>query len=358
VQSGEITRVAPTTDLIAYYTSVLRDEFPPDVQRAIAPLEEVERALIKSRFSDACEAIGQAVPLTRNPMSPEAALEAAWELGYPLILKPKSHLGVGASERGHLIQDETELRLRFTAYNPAPGQQSLTERYPELRWPLLQRYIPSARRLVYSISGIKDADRGIVAATLSYKREQWPPDMGTSTVQISSTDEQILASGLQTVDRLVTRGIFELELLTDPMGLLAIDLNPRAFGFINLDIALGNDLPWLWLQSTLGPVSPQPHTAQDETLEARHAILHFLRRLSLGRAGTGQRPCVERRDPRRQRAWISILGYRSDPLPMLLGHALLLRNPRSLLRTFLAISRKERLNTDGGCEEPMADNSK
>jgi D-aspartate ligase len=346
VRSGEITRVAPTTDLIAYYTSCLRDEFPTDVKRAIAPLEEVERALIKSRFSEACEAIGQGVPLTRNPMSLEAAVEAAHELGYPLILKPKSHLGVGASERGHLIQDEAELRRRFAAYDPAPGQQSLTERYPELRWPLLQRYVPSARRLVYSVSGIKDPDLGIVAASLSYKREQWPPDMGTSTVQISSADQEILAAGLRTVDGLVTRGIFELELLTDAAGLLAIDLNPRAFGFINLDIALGNDLPWLWLQSTLGPVIPQPRPTHDSTLEARHTMLHFLRELSVGRSRTAARPAIERRDPHRPRAWISILGYRSDPLPMLLSHALLLRNPRSLLRTFWSISRKERLNTD------------
>jgi predicted ATP-grasp superfamily ATP-dependent carboligase len=346
VRSGEITRVAPTTDLIAYYTSWLRDEFPTDVKRAIAPLEEVERALIKSRFSEACAAIGQPVPLTRNPMSAQAAVEAAHELGYPLILKPKSHLGVGASERGHLIQDEAELLRKFAAYDPAPGQQSLTERYPELCWPLLQRYIPSARRLVYSVSGIKDPDLGIVAASLSYKREQWPPDMGTSTVQISSADQEILASGVRAVDQLITRGIFELELLTDPTGLLAIDLNPRAFGFINLDIALGNDLPWLWMQSTLGPVSPQPRRGQNATLEARHTMLHFLRELSVGRARTAQPPSLERRDPIRPRAWISILGYRSDPVPMLLSHALLLRNPRSLLRTFWSISRKERLNTD------------
>jgi predicted ATP-grasp superfamily ATP-dependent carboligase len=346
VRSGEIARVAPTTDLIAYYISCLREEFPSEVRRTIAPLEEIETALIKSRFADACAAIGQSVPLTRTPADLESALEAGLELGYPLILKPKSHLVVGAAERGHLIRDEAELRARFTPYSPAPGQAHLAERYPELRWPLLQRYIPSARQLVYSVSGLKDADHGIVTASLSYKREQWPPDIGTSTVQISGRDQEILAAGLRAADQLVSRGIFELELLTDPAGLLAIDLNPRAFGFINLDIATGHDLPWLWLQSTIEPLTPQSDPPQRVALEARHVMLHFLRGLTLRGSDTSRHHRLERRDPHQPRAWISILGYPNDPLPMLLSHARLLCNPRSLFRTFMKVSRSERPDPD------------
>jgi D-aspartate ligase len=346
VRSGEIGRVAPTTDLIAYYVSCLREEFSPEVRRTIPPLEETERALIKSRFSNACTKIGQAVPLTHTPNDIESALVAAGELGYPLFLKPKSHLVVGAAERGGLIHDGDELRESFTAYDPAPGQSVLAERYPELRWPLLQRYIPSARQQVYSITGLKDADHGIVTALLSYKREQWPPDTGTSTLQISGRDQEILATGLRAVDQLVSCGIFELELLVDGAGLLAIDLNPRAFGFINLDIALGQDLPWLWLQSTIEPVTPQAERPQGVALEARHVVLDFLRRLSSRRSRVPASPGAERRDPHRPRAWVPILGYSSDPVPMLLSNALLLRHPRSLLRTYLSVSRRQRTQSD------------
>jgi predicted ATP-grasp superfamily ATP-dependent carboligase len=342
VRSGQILRVAPTTDLIAYYISCLRDEFPPEVRRTIAPLEEIERALIKSRFSDACAAIGQSVPATRTPTDLEGALTAARELGYPLILKPKSHLGVGTDERGFLIDDDHELRARFVPYAPVPGQGFLAERYPELRWPLLQRYVPSGSERVYSVTGLKDADHGIVTASLSYKHEQWPPNTGTSTVQISSHDQAILTAGLHAADQLVTAGIFELEILTDKSGLLAIDLNPRAFGFINLDIALGHDLPWLWLRSTLEPVAPESDSPPQVSLEARHVVLHFLRRLIDRRNCPPLARGLERCDPERPRAWISMVGHWSDPLPMLLCYARLLRNPRSLFRVFLAISRSER----------------
>jgi predicted ATP-grasp superfamily ATP-dependent carboligase len=336
IASGEIGRVAPTTDLIAYYVSSLRELFPPEVRRTIAPLEEVESALIKSRFTAACAAAGQPVPLTRTPESLEAAIAAARELGYPLILKPKSHLAVGTGERGALIHDETQLRARFGPYAPAPGQAQIAERYPELRWPLLQRYVPAARHQVYSVTGVKDADRGIITAALSYKREQWPPDIGTSIAQISFTDERILQAGLRAVDQLVSCGIFELELVADNGRLLAIDWNPRAFGFINLDIARGHDLPWLWLRSTLEPVEPLAHTVPRVALEARHVLLFLLKRLVDRRARRRTQPQKERRDPARPRAWISITGHWSDPLPMLIGHASLLRHPRSLFRSQFA----------------------
>jgi predicted ATP-grasp superfamily ATP-dependent carboligase len=326
--------------------SCLREDFPPEVRRTIAPLEEIERSLIKSRFAAACVAIGQPVPPMGTPTDLQSALAMARELEFPLILKPNSHLVVGFSERGSLIHNEAELRARFGPYAPVPGQSRLAERYPELLWPLLQRYVPSARRQVYSLTGFKDPDHGIVTASLSYKREQWPPDIGTSTVQVSSGDQQILAAALRTVDKLVSCGIFELELLIDEARLLAIDLNPRAFGFINLDIALDHDLPWLWLRSTIGPVAQQLEPSRTSGLEARHVFLHFLRRVASRRGPFRGGGSSEPRNFQRSRAWISILGYSSDPLPMLLSHARLLRNPRSLARTFLSISRSEDARPD------------
>jgi hypothetical protein len=343
VRRGEIARIAPTTDLVAYYVSVLREEFPPDVRRSIAPLGEIETALIKSRFSAACVAGGQSVPTTYAPEDLPSALQAAHELGYPLVMKPKAHIVVGAAERGCVVCDESDLRASFGPYPVAPGQSQLAARYPELLWPLLQRYLPAARRRVYSVTGFKDPDRGIVTSLLSYKREQWPPDVGTSTVQVGAQDDLILESGIRTVDRLLSRGIFELELVVDHQQPLAIDLNPRAFGFMNLDIALGQDLPWLWLSSTLEAVEPQKSVSSPVALEARHVLLHFLRQLADGRGRRSGSTDIERRDPARPRGRISMLGHRSDPVPMLIAHARLLRHPRSLLRTHFANAQSERV---------------
>jgi D-aspartate ligase len=330
IRAGDITRIAPTTDLIAYYASRLRDEFSPQVQRTIAPLAEIEACLIKTRFADVCSIAGQPSLATAAPDTVEGALAQAAEWGYPIILKPKSHLAVGSAERGRLVRNADELRRYYHRYSVHPGQEGLAEIYPELCWPLIQQYVPSARQRVYSVSGFKDADGGVLAASVSYKREQWPPDVGVSTVQIACDDERLLDAGLQVVNRVLSRGIFEVELLTQGDRLYAIDLNPRAFGFMALDIARGADLPWLWFRSSLGESQQRITHRPDVALAARDGLVHFMRRF----AGRGVRNAdeKERRISPLPRATIPMLGSWKDPLPMLISHLYLLRHPRAFVR--------------------------
>ncbi len=341
LRSGDITRVAPTTDLIAFHISALRHEFAPEVQRTIAPLAEIENCLIKTRFAATGAATGLPTLPTLAPDTVDGAAAAASALGYPVMLKPKSHLVVGFSERGRLLMNEADLVRHYRRYCITPGQEGIAARYPELAWPLLQRYIPSARNRVYSLSGIKDADGGVLTACVSYKQEQWPPDVGVSTLQISHDDERILESGLQVVNQTLSRGIFEVELLADGDVLYAIDLNPRAFGFLELDMARGADLPWLWFRSTIEPLAPARQPLSQVPLQARHWLMHVMK----ATARPSAYPDVaasERREPSTPRISVSMLGHRSDPLPMIISNLLLLRHPRSLVRAQLASSRVAR----------------
>ena len=346
VRSGEITRVAPTTDLIAYYLAVLRDDFPAVVRRAITPLAEIERCLIKTRFSTTCEAIGQMVPSQAAPEDLEGAVIAARSLGYPLIIKPKSHLGVGTANRGQLIRNETALRRAFRPYAVGAGQEGIAADYPELRWPLLQRYLPTAKHCVYSVSGIKDPDRGILAAIVTVKRQQWPPDVGVSTVQSVCDDRRILDAGLRTVDQLISCGIFELELLVEGEDLLAIDLNPRAFGFMMLDIAAGNDLPWIWWQTTLNAGEQREVPTEHPPLDCRFVVPYYMARGIRKLLGPrSSPPAPDASIDIASVPWISMLGDRCDPLPMVLANLRLLRllpHPGGLLRPFVAAAWRER----------------
>src|SRR5215470_16194997 len=127
VRSGEIQRVAPTTDLIAFYVSMLREDFAPEVRRTIAPLVKLERALIKTRFGAACAPVGQAVPITEAPDEARAGVATAERLGFPLMMKPKSHLVVG-EDRGRVLNDMGELHKFYRPYDIAPGRESLARR--------------------------------------------------------------------------------------------------------------------------------------------------------------------------------------------------------------------------------------
>jgi len=209
----------------------------------------------------------------------------------------------------------------------------LAAAYPDLQWPLLQRYLPSARHRVYSVSGVKDADGGVLAASVSYKREQWPPDVGVSTVQVGCEDDRIMATGLRVVNQILSRGIFEVELLADGDALFAIDVNPRAFGFMELDMARGFDLPWLWFRSTIETVAPLCPAPSAVSYEARHRVMHLMRALMRPRSKYDASKIQERRDPRRSRRSVSMLGHWSDPLPMIISNFHLLRHPRSWLRS-------------------------
>jgi len=337
VRSGDITHVAPTTDLIAFYTSTLRDEFAPKVRRTIAPLAEIENCLIKTRFAAVGAAAGHPTLATAAPDNADTATAAASALGYPVMLKPKSHLAVGFAERGKLLLNEADLVRHYRRYDAAPGQESIAAMYPELMWPLMQRYIPSARNRVYSVTGIKDADGGVLTAHVSYKREQWPPDVGVSTVQVGCDDARILESGLQIVNQFLSRGIFEIELVADGETLYAIDLNPRAFGFIELDIARGADLPWLWYRSTVEPLAPEPQPVSRVSVEARDWLTHFMN--TVARYIRPDAFPLERRDVNRPRLSVSMLGSWSDPLPMIVGNLHLLRHPRKVLRSQFALIR-------------------
>ncbi len=332
IRSGQITRIAPTTDLIAYYMSRLRDEFPAQVRRTIAPLAEIEACLIKTRFAIRSAIDGQPPLETASPDDLDGAIATAEEWGYPIILKPKSHLVVGSAERGRLVRNVAELTRYYHRYPVHPGQEGLAELYPELCWPLVQQYLPAARQRVYSVSGVKDAAAGVLAASVSYKREQWPPDVGVSTIQVACEDQRILDAGLQVVERLLSCGIFELEIVSDRDRLYAIDLNPRAFGFIALDMARGADLPWLWFRSTIGETQPWVKQAPREALVARNGLIHFMKRIT-GKATRDEPDCVDRRNRALPRVAISMLGTWSDPVPMLISNLYLLRHPRSLMRS-------------------------
>ena len=340
IRSGEITRVAPTSDLIIYYIAALREEFSVEVQRSIPRLAEIENCLIKSRFHVICQQHNIPVPETCAPTTVDDALAYAEHLGYPVMLKPKSHLVVGMAERGRVIESPEQLRQQFCAYTIFPGHEPLAGLYPELRWPLIQKYIPPGEHHVYSVSGIKDAYMGIAAEAVSYKREQWPPTTGTSMAQVGCEDDRVSSTGLRIVDVLLSRGIFEIELIADGNQLLAIDLNPRGFGFMMLDVARGNDLPWLWLQSTLSPITHHEAGQLHTSMECRATIPFYLSRWLAVLQGPQRRRKLARlwRDMRQPS--VAMIGSWRDPVPALLARLSVLVHPRHLLRTSWAAARK------------------
>jgi hypothetical protein len=157
-----------------------------------------------------------------------------------------------------------------------------------------------------------------------------------STVQVGCEDSRVLDAGLRIVNQLLSRGIFEVELLADGDALYAIDLNPRAFGFLELDIARGFDLPWLWFRSTIEQQTPAPAPQSQVSIEAHHRIMRSVRVIGRAISRVSGIPFDERRDSNRTRQFVYMVGSWSDPLPMIVSYCHLLRHPRSFLRSQFA----------------------
>ncbi|MFH1808785.1 MAG: hypothetical protein ABIJ09_08565 [Pseudomonadota bacterium] len=332
LRSGDIELIVPTTDLMTYYISTVREHLPASALHALPEHDAILDALFKDRFHRACLAVGQLVPWQKAPVSTDDALDGAGDYPYPLIVKPRSHVVVPLA-RGTVVAGPTELRAAFAPFPVAPGQRDLVERHPEQRWPVLQAYVPGALAHLFSISGVLGGDDAALATSLCQKTSQWPPTLGVGTVFHSLDDPDLLAQGTRLARRMLGRGLFELELILDSGGrALAVDLNPRAFGQISLNLRRGHDLPLLWYRQSCG-LAIEAATAPRAGVSWRHALpYHIDQGLQLwhapDRLAQLTRYLHEVGTPH-----VDIVNDLRDPVPSLVFTVKMLRHPRALVRS-------------------------
>lgn len=335
VAKNKITLVAPTSDLIAFYMGEFPECFPAEQQQGMPSRESILNMLFKDRFDAACKAHGMAAPWTASPASIEEALSQGASLPYPVILKPKSHVGVGWA-RGQVVRDELELRKHYKPYPVDPKRAMMMNRFPELQWPMIQEYIPEALKHLYSISGLIDKEGQLVAYGGSRKTLQWPPTLGVGVVFEGWHEEAPIQAGLKFAQAVLGRGIFELELIYDRRtnNYVAIDLNPRAHGHITFDIARNNDLPLWWYRMARGERVPRQPAPKDD-VRWLHAIPYHVGHLIGMAKGPSRRDKLSSYVKNMQGKTVDIINDVGDPLPSVAHAAYMLRHPGGLIKPFL-----------------------
>lgn len=333
---GRIAIVAPTSDAIAFALAETRDAFPVEVGRALPRRERALDALLKGRFHAACARAGFATPWSFEPSSVEEARDRARELPYPVILKPKSHIGVGL-ERGAVVHDERELVRAYAPYPAPPGSQRVLARIPSLRLPMIQEYVPGALDSLLSVSGVIGANGRAIAFAGSRKLRQWPPTLGVGVAFESAFDDEAIARGVALAERVLGAGLFELEWIRDARdgALRAIDLNPRAYGQIALDVGRGLDLPLLWYRVAIGEEVPAIGAAS-AALRWLHAIPDAVEHAVA--VTRGPHRLLKAREFLDEHAapHVDVVHDRRDPLPTLRFATMMLRHPGALVRPFLS----------------------
>lgn len=328
--AGTIECVLPTSDLIVFHCALLRDLFPHAQAERLLDPAEVQRALFKPHFHRVCEAAGVAVPQTLLPRSLDEARTMAAQIGYPLLVKPKSHVGIGTAYRGTIVETAAELDAAFRPLPIAPEWQRHLAHWPDLEWPMLQKYLPSAKRRVYNASGYVDAERGLVVVSSMYKTAHFPPGIGVGVAGECCDDPRVLDATRRIAGRVIRNGLFDIEFIEDGANIVAIDFNPRLGGIVALDIARGNDLPWVWYQAVRQqypePQKPTPSLQWRETVPFHlGAFMRVLR---------GPRRLQQLAEYLRALRRPSVSAVeQADWLPRWIFNLRLFRHPRFLLRS-------------------------
>ena len=271
IGSGAIDLVAPTSDWVMFCVAEAIDRLGRHHDDVGHPdPERVRTCLVKDRFAAAFDRCGFPSPPSGVPTSWRDALRLADEIGYPVVLKPRTHVGIG-THRGVVIHTPAELRAAYGPFVSGLEHRAVHHRVPGLCLPLMQRYYDVGTIDIVSISGCL-AGGEVLALHHSRKVSQAPARLGVGSMFEAIGPQPFTAAAVEAVRSVLGSGIFELEVLVERAtgAHHAIDLNPRGFGQMTLDIATGHDLPHLWYQSVTGtplaevaPIARRPRIWHD-----------------------------------------------------------------------------------------------
>lgn len=335
MRRGQIDLVAPTSDVLSFAVAEVHDRL------GLAPAgyptpDAVRGCLFKDWFAERMAKAGFPAAPSATPTTAEEALAAAADLGYPVMLKPRSHVAVGV-RRGDVAGTPERLAAAFSPFSLGREHETPLRHNPGLALPLVQRYFPRDEVDVVSISGYLRSD-GEVSAGHARKLREWGRGRGTGTRFEALPEQAFTERALDAVRTVLGTGLFELEVLVHhPTGdLWAIDLNPRAYGQISLEIARGNDLPVQWYEGATGQhVGSRARRRRVPPRYWEAGLLHYTDvAVSLVRGPERARVA---RDAVRSlgAARVGAVSDLRDPLPALAFSVEILRHPGGMVRPFL-----------------------
>ena len=334
---GDIDLVAPTSDYVAFNAAEAATHPSIDRDLGLPPIDGLLDCLFKDRFAHALDRVGFPGPHTLAPTSAAEAIDAVEAVGLPVVAKPRSHVGVGV-HRGDVVRDLDEAERVFTPHEVDEHSRGALRHDPELGWPLVQEYVERRGLEVISITGYLARDGAVHGVGHSRKTHQWPPGLGIG-IRFETADAQPFTdAAIDAARQILGHGIFEIEVLFDPStgDHWAIDLNPRTYGQVALDIGRGNDLPAMWLRDVATVVVPDPRPSRRTPTSWTTGIPLY--------TGLAVRTVL---GPDRVAAVRGALRYAveptvgasfqlDDPRPSLSFAKAVLRHPGGLVRPFLA----------------------
>jgi predicted ATP-grasp superfamily ATP-dependent carboligase len=231
--------VIPVTDLAIQPLAAARQRFAGKTLVAMPDDGALKMVTDKSRTLELAAALGIPVPPTRRVRTVEAALAAARDWGWPLVLKPQaSHRLEGGcdptAERGRIesfqvsyAENATDLQRRFGALQ---GRCDV----------LLQRFYAGAGVGIELL-----ASRGRALMAFAHRRRREIPLSGGASSYRESVRlvPQLLDWSMRLLGKLEWTGLAMVEFKMGAAGAELMEINGRIWGSLPLAVASGVDFP-------------------------------------------------------------------------------------------------------------------
>jgi D-aspartate ligase len=246
--------VYPTSDEMAFLLSTHRSELEKHFALYQPDIDTTLRVLDKKRLLEAAVKAGIDTPPTFFPETAAEAERVARDAGGPLLLKPRTQLFLQVHGKGSILPEAASLTHAFDAFRRGHRYlPPISDGRPELMQPMLQRYYPEAADGIFSLSGFRSRGGDLLLLLGATKVLQRPRRLGIGLCFESAPIPGNLREGARRLlDELGYFGVFELELIQAAGRHLLIDMNPRFFSQIQLDVSRGLDLPRLAYAAAAG----------------------------------------------------------------------------------------------------------
>ncbi len=220
----EIVAVEKPKGVIVQYGGQTPLKLARDLEAAGVPIigtspDSIDLAEDRERFQGLIEGLGLAQPPNRTARTPEAALEAAREIGYPLVVRPSYVLGGRAME---IVREESELSRYMT------DAVSVSNDSPVL----LDRFLDDAVEV--DVDAIRDADGAVIVGGVMEHIEEAGVHSGDSACSLppfTLSSERIAELGDQVramAEALGVVGLMNTQFAIQGDTVYVLEVNPRA----------------------------------------------------------------------------------------------------------------------------------
>ncbi|NPA40033.1 MAG: ATP-grasp domain-containing protein [Thermodesulfobacteria bacterium] len=197
--------------------------------KTFLPTPEQFRLRGKDKLPDVADKIGVKVPVTRIVTSYEELIEAADEIGFPLMIK-------GIFYKAYRVYNISEATAKFNAI------------VNEWGYPVIVQQVVSGEEM--NVVGVGDGEGGHFGI-LGIKK-LWITSLGKIWTGVTVKHSGLLESAQRFVKEFKWRGAFEFECIVKDEEVYLIEVNPRFPAWVYFSTGVGINLPFRLLKAALG----------------------------------------------------------------------------------------------------------